>query len=51
MYQDFVEEGLVEYLDVNEMNDASIAVYEHQIKLLTTHLEVFFESCMKFRNF
>lgn len=41
IFEDFVDEGLIEYLDVNEMNDASIAVYENQIKADTTHLEVF----------
>ncbi|VDN42263.1 unnamed protein product [Gongylonema pulchrum] len=39
IFEDFVDDGLIEYLDVNEMNDASIAVYEHQIKAHTTHLE------------
>ncbi|VDK28309.1 unnamed protein product, partial [Anisakis simplex] len=38
LFEDFVDEGLIEYLDVNEMNDASIAVYENQIKDDTTHL-------------
>lgn len=48
IFEDFVDDGLIEYLDVNEMNDASIAVYENQIKLNTTHLEVqasFFFDC------
>lgn len=40
IFEDFVDDGLIEYLDVNEMNDASIAVYENQIKPNTTHLEV-----------
>lgn len=40
IFEDFVDDGLIEYLDVNEMNDASIAVYENQIKPGTTHLEV-----------
>uniref|UniRef100_A0A9J2PVM7 DNA-directed RNA polymerase subunit beta n=1 Tax=Ascaris lumbricoides TaxID=6252 RepID=A0A9J2PVM7_ASCLU len=40
IFEDFVDEGLIEYLDVNEMNDASIAVYENQIKADTTHLEI-----------
>jgi DNA-directed RNA polymerase III subunit RPC2 len=31
---------LVEYLDVNEENDTYIALYEHDIVLETTHLEV-----------
>lgn len=40
IFEDFVDDGLIEYLDVNEMNDASIAVYENQIKSNTTHLEI-----------
>ena len=35
-----MDDGLIEYLDVNEMNDAQIAVYEREIKPVTTHLEV-----------
>ena len=30
-FEDFLHEGLVEYLDVNEENDCSIALYEHEI--------------------
>lgn len=40
IFEDFVDEGLIEYLDVNEMNNASIAVYESQIREDTTHLEI-----------
>lgn len=32
--------GCIEYLDVNEMNNALIAVYEKEIKPNTTHLEI-----------
>lgn len=32
--------GFVEYLDVNEENDSNIAVYEHDIREDTTHLEI-----------
>ncbi|PAV80314.1 hypothetical protein WR25_16721 [Diploscapter pachys] len=39
-FEDFVDDGLIEYLDVNEMNDAQIAVYEREIKPITTHLEI-----------
>ncbi len=40
-FDDFVHDGLIEYLDVNEMNDASIAVYEKDICTDDiTHLEV-----------
>lgn len=30
-FEDFLREGLVEYLDVNEENDCHIALYESQI--------------------
>ena len=37
---DFLAEGLTEFLDVNEANDCLIAVYPSDIQPLTTHLEV-----------
>uniref|UniRef100_A0A8C4ID02 DNA-directed RNA polymerase subunit beta n=1 Tax=Dicentrarchus labrax TaxID=13489 RepID=A0A8C4ID02_DICLA len=39
-FEDFLHEGLVEYLDVNEENDCQIALYEHMISKDTTHLEI-----------
>jgi DNA-directed RNA polymerase III subunit RPC2 len=39
-FDDFIKGGMIEYLDVNEENDAFIAVYEHQIVPETTHLEI-----------
>ena len=39
-FQDFLEAGLVEYLDVNEENDSLIAVHERDIVPATTHLEI-----------
>ena len=30
-FEDFLHEGLVEYLDVNEENDCSVALYEKEI--------------------
>ncbi|GAA93741.1 hypothetical protein E5Q_00387 [Mixia osmundae IAM 14324] len=39
-FDDFLKEGLIEYLDVNEENDAHIALYERDIKKFTTHLEI-----------
>ena len=39
-FDDFLSRGLVEYLDVNEENDAFIAVNESQISPVTTHLEI-----------
>ncbi|XP_061415849.1 DNA-directed RNA polymerase III subunit RPC2 [Lethenteron reissneri] len=39
-FEDFLHEGLVEYLDVNEENDCNIALYEHIINPNTTHLEI-----------
>ncbi|CAB4035615.1 DNA-directed RNA polymerase III subunit RPC2, partial, partial [Paramuricea clavata] len=39
-FQDFLHDGLIEYLDVNEENDSLIAVYEKHISKDTTHLEI-----------
>lgn len=39
-FDDFLKRGLVEYLDVNEENDALIAMYESDISSKTTHLEI-----------
>ncbi|GAB6027282.1 DNA-directed RNA polymerase III subunit RPC2, variant 2 [Chamberlinius hualienensis] len=39
-FDNFVQEGLIEFLDVNEENDCHIAVYERDIKECTTHLEI-----------
>ncbi|KAG8857812.1 DNA-directed RNA polymerase III core subunit ret1 [Tulasnella sp. 330] len=39
-FDDFLNKGLVEYLDVNEENDSHIALYEHDILATTTHLEI-----------
>jgi DNA-directed RNA polymerase III subunit RPC2 len=39
-FEDFIHDGLVEYLDVNEENDSNIAVYESDITEETTHLEI-----------
>ncbi|KAF2397181.1 DNA-directed RNA polymerase III polypeptide [Trichodelitschia bisporula] len=39
-FEDFLNRGLVEYVDVNEENDANIAIYEKDITLATTHLEI-----------
>eukprot|EP00123_Amoebidium_parasiticum_P016330 comp23392_c4_seq1/m.38764 comp23392_c4_seq1/g.38764 ORF comp23392_c4_seq1/g.38764 comp23392_c4_seq1/m.38764 type:complete len:1167 (-) comp23392_c4_seq1:231-3731(-) len=39
-FDDFLKEGLVEYLDVNEENDSLIAMYEHEITADSTHLEI-----------
>ena len=39
-FSDFVKMGLVEYLDVNEENDSTIAMYEADIRKETTHLEI-----------
>lgn len=37
---DFLTEGLIEYIDVNEANDCLIAVYPEDIQKHTTHMEV-----------
>lgn len=39
-FDDFLKEGLVEYLDVNEENDCMISLYESGITRETTHLEI-----------
>ena len=39
-FDDFLSQGLVEYLDVNEENDSNIAMYETNINSGTTHLEI-----------
>eukprot|EP01112_Ceratiomyxa_fruticulosa_P021333 TRINITY_DN7466_c0_g3_i1.p1 TRINITY_DN7466_c0_g3~~TRINITY_DN7466_c0_g3_i1.p1 ORF type:complete len:1131 (-),score=237.49 TRINITY_DN7466_c0_g3_i1:136-3528(-) len=40
-FEDFVKEGLIEFLDVNEENDSFIALREKNINPnLTTHLEI-----------
>ena len=39
-FSDFVKKGLVEYLDVNEENDSVIAIYESEVGIETTHLEI-----------
>lgn len=39
-FEDFLHEGLVEYLDVNEENDCMVALYESHINKSTTHLEI-----------
>ena len=40
IFQDYIDKGLIEYLDVNEENDSLIAVYEKDITPDTTHLEI-----------
>ena len=40
-FEDFLGDGILEYLDVNEENDSHIALYEHRIEpTRTTHLEI-----------
>jgi DNA-directed RNA polymerase III subunit RPC2 len=39
-FDDFLTNGIVEYLDVNEENDALITIYEDQVTKSTTHLEI-----------
>ncbi|KAL2314777.1 DNA-directed RNA polymerase III subunit RPC2 [Schizosaccharomyces pombe] len=39
-FEDFLKQGLVEYVDVNEENDSLISVYERDITPDTTHLEI-----------
>ncbi|KAL1537737.1 DNA-directed RNA polymerase III subunit 2 [Salvia divinorum] len=39
-FQSFLKEGLIEYLDVNEENNALIALYEEDAREETTHIEI-----------
>lgn len=39
-FDDFLREGLIEYLDVNEENNALIALYEGEATRDTTHIEI-----------
>ncbi|KAJ8774049.1 hypothetical protein K2173_009480 [Erythroxylum novogranatense] len=39
-FDDFLQEGLIEYLDVNEENNALIALYEGEATPETTHIEI-----------
>ena len=39
-FDDFLSQGLVEYLDVNEEDDSNIAMYEADISKASTHLEI-----------
>jgi len=39
-FDDFLKQGVIEYLDVNEENDTLIAIYEDQCGPDTTHLEI-----------
>ncbi|XP_020526558.1 DNA-directed RNA polymerase III subunit 2 isoform X3 [Amborella trichopoda] len=40
VFADFLREGLIEYLDVNEENNALIALYEGEATPNTTHIEI-----------
>ena len=39
-FSDFLREGIIEYLDVNEENNAFIALSEKYVKQMTTHMEI-----------
>ena len=39
-FYDFLREGIIEYQDVNEENNALIALREEDIKPSTTHMEI-----------
>ncbi|XP_010536382.1 PREDICTED: DNA-directed RNA polymerase III subunit 2 [Tarenaya hassleriana] len=39
-FDDFIRDGLIEYLDVNEENNALIALYESETTPDTTHIEI-----------
>ncbi|EFN82912.1 DNA-directed RNA polymerase III subunit RPC2 [Harpegnathos saltator] len=39
-FEDFLQTGMIEYLDVNEENDVLIALDENEIQAETTHMEI-----------
>ncbi|XP_034203193.1 DNA-directed RNA polymerase III subunit 2 isoform X2 [Prunus dulcis] len=39
-FDDFLSDGLIEYLDVNEENNSLIALYEEEATTETTHIEI-----------
>lgn len=39
-FHDFLREGILEYLDVNEENNAFIAMCEEAVSNVTTHMEI-----------
>ncbi|CAB0019412.1 unnamed protein product [Nesidiocoris tenuis] len=39
-FQDFLNDGLIEFLDVNEENDSNVSLTEKDITSSTTHLEI-----------
>ena len=39
-FNDFLRQGLIEYIDVNEENNSLIALYERYCTPATTHLEI-----------
>ena len=39
-FNDFLREGIIEYLDVNEENNALVALREENIREDTTHMEI-----------
>ena len=39
-FNDFLKQGMIEYVDVNEENNSLIALYPRNCSKLTTHLEI-----------
>ena len=39
-FSDFLKEGIIEYLDVNEENNAFISLNEQEVRATTTHMEI-----------
>jgi DNA-directed RNA polymerase III subunit RPC2 len=39
-FTDFLRDGIIEYLDVNEENNAYIALNEDSVSRATTHMEI-----------
>lgn len=39
-FHDFIRDGLIEYVDVNEESDCMIAMYNDEVTPITTHVEI-----------
>jgi DNA-directed RNA polymerase III subunit RPC2 len=39
-FSDFLKDGIIEYLDVNEENNALVALTETDVHSSTTHMEI-----------
>jgi DNA-directed RNA polymerase III subunit RPC2 len=40
-FDSLIREGVIEFLDINELNNSNVAIYENEIEAgVTTHMEV-----------